>query len=316
MIKRKFLLILVLFIFGNRIAHCENVSSVSAYICRGHALIGIRAVEKTYKIFYGFYPPGRIANELRENLYKFEMLEACQSVKVDLTEEQWIDLKIILANSRMLFDEWGSKEEESRFGRSSAYNVFKFNCVDFAQMIMGRFTGESLVETFAKQNNSLSLFSFPLEPCVRAGGPEYCLRWGLDLGKFWAYYRSGTLNLLQAFFLEKPKAVSTAIAVTGSALWGCHHAGYSYSYCFASIALMDGAVALYGINTKCFGSEEFNFSLYMLAPVAMMAHFLIYSMNPARPLSWRAIYGVILSGIFLNMPYNEPDPMSQLVYPN
>ncbi len=312
MIKRKLPLILALFVFGTRAVHSEDVSSVWAYICQEHAVIGTQPYEKADKTFYGFYPPGQIENELREGAYTRETLEACQSVKVDLNEDQWMDLQIILENSRKLFNQWDSKKGGASLRRSIPYDPFNFNCVDFAQMVMGRYTGELLVETFVKQNHPLRLFGDPLEPSLLSGELEYCLHKGFDPAAYWAHYRAGTLNLLQAFFMEKPKAAFTAIAITGSALWGCHRAGYSYSFCFASIALMNGAVGICDFVAHGGCVSEVSIGLFILARVAMMAYSLIYSMNPPRPWAWRASYGLII----LKLLYNAPDPMSRLVYPN
>ena len=198
---------------------------LEVYICEGHSLFATKRTDEDQKVTYeyrGFYPPGRIAYEVREGLYTLEMLSKCQSVCEPLTLLQMNELEEFVREIKhKLLGFEGSKEKErliGKLGRDTYYDVTQFNCVDFAESLLKKYSGKTIVEAFREKNKTLSIFSDPMEPCFADRRiPGNCLNWGTDKAAFWAHYRQGLPSLLwQMFVVEKPwktfRVVSTNLA--------------------------------------------------------------------------------------------------------
>ena len=125
------------------------------HICEGHSLFATKKETDYIPEYRGFYPPGRLAYEVREGLYTPDMLSKCQSVCEPLTSEKINELEKFIKEVADKLTEFGDRKEKERLiqslGRNTYYDVTKFNCVDFAESLLKKYSGKTIIEAFREK---------------------------------------------------------------------------------------------------------------------------------------------------------------------
>lgn len=201
-------------------AECtDETPFLEVFICQGHSLLKMNVPESNKLVihFRGFYPEGRVVDEIGSRLYTLDDLALCQSVCKTLTSEQALDLKHFIRDTIVALDRHRGEISQT-LNRTTVYDAVKFNCVDFSQMVFSRYSNHSIAEAFAAENKPLAIYSDALEPCFGSRNPQDCLQWGIDKAAFWVHYRDGLPNLLSQIYLrEKP----LLLLVNGILVSGC-----------------------------------------------------------------------------------------------